>query len=186
MERICAMVRPLVRRLATVLVAALGACARTEAPPSLPSPSHSPSPPPSASPSAPSPPVSRSGDPFRAIIETTTAVKSTLDCVLLLCAPRMAHSQKAVPTRAELLAVLDDYLRVLREHRDMFDDTDGPLARKVDPHAQRLRELVATWTPSPDVPADIQLAARAMIDAMGMSPPQGGWDEFEGFDIGQE
>ena len=82
--------------------------------------------------------------------------------------------------------MLDDYLRVLRDHRDVFDDTDGPMGRNVDPLAHRLRELVETWTPSRDVPIDILLAARAMIEAMGLAPPSGGWDELDRFETGEE
>ncbi len=91
-----------------------------------------------------------------------------------------------MPTRVELLAVLDEYPRVLREPGDPIDDTDGPVAKKMEPHARRLRELVETWTPTQEVPIDIRLAARTMIDVMGMPCPPSGWGDFEGFTPGDE
>ncbi len=44
----------------------------------------------------------------------------------------------------------------------------------------RLRELIAAWEPSKDVPEEIKAAARAALVASNATPAPEGWDNYEG------
>lgn len=56
----------------------------------------------------------------------------------------------------------------------------GRQLSEIGPPVNRLRALCESWTPSADVPSEIQRAARDLLAAFGMTEPPEGWDRFEG------
>ncbi len=46
------------------------------------------------------------------------------------------------------------------------------------PLARELRALLVTWSP-PDLPAAITMAARELLHAEGVAPPEGNWDALK-------
>ena len=46
------------------------------------------------------------------------------------------------------------------------------------PLARKLRALLVTWSP-PNLPAEITTAARNLLNAEGLAPPEGNWDALK-------
>jgi hypothetical protein len=55
-------------------------------------------------------------------------------------------------------------------------DTAGELKAA----AEAMRTSCATWTPSPELPAALMTAARELLRAAGQTPPDQGWEEWDG------
>lgn len=96
----------------------------------------------------------------------------------VLAAPRSARSLGAAPSREEILALLDRFI-ALNGEDSRVTLGDGRPIQEVTAHARTLRALCETWTPSPEVPAEIQRVARSLIAALGFPEPPEGWDELE-------
>jgi hypothetical protein len=99
---------------------------------------------------------------------------------LALAAPRVMAKAPHVPSQAELLRILDSYLSLIADAKRRPNNEDNKPHIAAEPHVVRLRELVAAWQPSKDVPDTIKAAARSALLASDATEPPEGWDYYEG------
>jgi hypothetical protein len=96
----------------------------------------------------------------------------------VLASSRLYSLLRRTPTREHLLRLFDVYrASVMRGawyrrtlHREAFT---APRAAA----ASTLWMLLETWTP-PELPAEIVVTSRELLDAEGVEQPPGGWDAF--------
>jgi hypothetical protein len=100
----------------------------------------------------------------------------------VLACPKIFHQMTRKPTREHILSVHARYLPYARSRRARVDQQgyfvtrgDEDLREKLADH---LRELLEAWTP-PELPLEITETARALLDAEGIEPPEGGWDNIQ-------
>jgi hypothetical protein len=109
-------------------------------------------------------------------------VASAFNLIGLLACPRATARapQDRWPGRDALVSEIDAYLTCVARVRD---DPGGWNLKMLasEPHAQRLRELLSDWTPSPALPLEITHAARDCLAALDVPEPPEGWEAFEGF-----
>lgn len=101
--------------------------------------------------------------------------------VAYIASPRLVAKAQQVPSREHLLEHTDAYLAVIAAAKQSPDDPGNQGLMAAEPHARKLRDLFEQWEPSPEVPAEITQAARAMLAAAGIPEPPGGWEQFEGW-----
>ena len=104
---------------------------------------------------------------------------AALNLAGLLAAPRITRQIGKMPSREHVLEHLDD-LQSIINGEPMATFGDGRRWSELGPHVDRLRALCESWTPSADVPPEIQHAARDVLAAFGIPEPPEGWDQFEG------
>jgi hypothetical protein len=108
------------------------------------------------------------------------AMMGFAEITLVLAAPRIMAKAGRIPSRMELLKVLEDYMAVIADAKKKPQSEDSLPHIAAEPHAIRLRELIATWEPSLDVPDEIRQEARATLRATNTKEPAEGWDNYEG------
>lgn len=109
-------------------------------------------------------------------------ISSTVIWLMVLASPPLYRTLARTPERDHLLRLLDKLIAYAArgEHitsvktfrrRDLRLDQREALARK-------LRALIEGWTPPalPGLPGGITDAARELVEAEGIRPPDGGWD----------
>ena len=102
----------------------------------------------------------------------------------MLAAPHLYRTIRRTVEPAHVTRLMDVWV-AYAEHGDRYFSTLVPVPepqRRL--FARELRALVAAWTP-PDLPAEITEAARALLRAEGVEPPQGDWDSFA-FDLEED
>jgi hypothetical protein len=97
----------------------------------------------------------------------------------LLACPRIMRKVKEMPSREHVLEHWDGLQSLVDWEAGRTPEGDRQLS-KLGPPVNRLRALCESWTPSADVPPEIQRAARDLLAAFGAPEPAGGWDQFEG------
>lgn len=123
-------------------------------------------------------------DPNKRAAEAAAIISQTVNCFAVLASPKVAGKLPTMPSRLSLLEVVDAYLHGLdffgeARHGRNTQGSGATLRVATESRAKQLRSLLACWTPSPDVPREIQEAARALIEALGFPAPPEGWDNFE-------
>jgi hypothetical protein len=99
----------------------------------------------------------------------------TLNLAALLASPRVLQKAATMPTH--VLEHIDTLVEVLSAGGLSSPSADIAATREA---AVRLRAACAEWIPGPEAPAEVQQAARALLTALGLTEPPGGWDAFEG------
>ncbi|MDI3283451.1 hypothetical protein [Polyangium sp. 15x6] len=102
------------------------------------------------------------------------------EVTIALAAPRVMAKATRTPSREELLRALDSYIAIIVDAKRRPENDDNRPYIAAEPHVLRLRELIATWEPSKEVPDDIKAAARAALVASNATEPPEGWDNYEG------
>ncbi len=98
----------------------------------------------------------------------------------VLAAPRVLRTLRRVPPRDHLLRMLDAYLPYAGSTRHYVSRGDDfrPDPQRREAAVLHLRDVIERWT-SPDIPAEMIEAARAVLREDGVLEPKGGWDEVE-------
>jgi len=99
----------------------------------------------------------------------------------VLAAPHLYRTIKRQVDPRHLTSLMDIWVAYVERGDCYWDRSKSTLKRLAQraPLARKLRALIAAWTP-PGLPAEITETARALLDAEGLSPPNGrGWDELE-------
>ena len=99
-----------------------------------------------------------------------TALNNALYVIDELTSSRRFATLERIPTQDEILDAIDTYLD-LRQHA-----TDGSIS-----HLRTLRSLVERWSPSVDIPEDIQRTVRAFVEVGDELVPPAGWDAYDGY-----
>jgi hypothetical protein len=102
--------------------------------------------------------------------EMAQALATFLNLAAGLAAPRVWAKVSPWPNRSHLLEHTDAFLSLLT--------STGSQEALVAP-AARLRTHLAAWEPGPQLPPEVQQAARELLSAVGVGEPPGGWDVFE-------
>lgn len=97
-----------------------------------------------------------------------------------LAAPKMIAKLKRLPSRDEVLEVIDSYIRQIDAAKKAPKTTGNAELIAVEPYVMPLRANLATWTPSHEVPDPIKKQARAALAALVLEVPPEGWDLYEG------
>lgn len=99
--------------------------------------------------------------------------------LFVLACPSIFDQMTRKPTREHMLNLHERYLPYARSKRDRVDQQGYFVFRgdeqRREQLADRLRTLLESWRP-PDLPPAITETARALLDAEGFEPPEGGWD----------
>lgn len=103
----------------------------------------------------------------------------TLNLASLLASPRAARKAAEMPSREHLVGHLTALMGVLDDDPDTTFGA-GQHARDAAPEVKRLLALCHGWPPAPDIPTEIQRAARDVLAAFAVPEPPGGWDAWEG------
>lgn len=103
--------------------------------------------------------------------EMAQAFANLLNLTGALAAPQVWARASPRPTRAHLVEHVDGVLSLLA-------GTSGQ--DLLTAHAKRLRAQLATWEPGPQLPPELQRAARELLAAVGVNEPPGGWEAFDG------
>jgi hypothetical protein len=100
----------------------------------------------------------------------------------VLASPRVFYQMTRKPTREHMLSVYARYLPYAQSRRARVDQQgyfvtrgDEELREKL---SNRIRELFETWNP-PDLPKELTDAARALLAAECIEPPECGWDNVQ-------
>ncbi|MDI1432645.1 hypothetical protein [Polyangium sorediatum] len=120
------------------------------------------------------------GDMPKEAQDALCAMIGFAEVTIALAAPRVMAKASRIPSREELLRALDSYLAIIVDAKRRPNNEDNRQYIAAEPHVIRLRELIATWEPSKDVPEDIKAAARAALVASNATAPPEGWDNYEG------
>jgi hypothetical protein len=104
------------------------------------------------------------------------------DWLQVLACPRLYHEMTRKPTREHMLHIHDRYLPYARSKREHVD-AQGYFVFQGDERlrehlASKIRELFETWSPL-ELPPALTETARALLEAEGIAPPEGGWDNVE-------
>lgn len=102
------------------------------------------------------------------------------EITIALAAPRVMAKASRMASRVELVRALDDYLASIARAKLSPPRDENRQSIAGESHVKALRDLVAAWEPSKDVPNAIKLAARAALIASGAAEPPEGWDRYEG------
>lgn len=106
-------------------------------------------------------------------------VVNTKYWLMVLAAPPLYRTIERVAVPDHLVRLIDVYIsyaeRGTRYSKAEFDPV--PREQRV-PLARKLQALLLDWTP-PDLPPEITEAARDLLHAEGLAPPDGGWDALE-------
>jgi hypothetical protein len=97
----------------------------------------------------------------------------------LLACQRIMRKVNEMPSREHVLEHWDGLQSLVDWEAGRTPEGDRQLS-EIGPPVNRLRALCESWTPSADVPSEIQRAARDLLAAFGMPEPAEGWDRFEG------
>lgn len=103
----------------------------------------------------------------------------TLNLASLLASPRAARKAGEMPSREHLV----EHLSALQSEIDDAPYATFGAGQRVQDAAPKVKRLLALchgWSPSPDIPAEIQRAARDVLAAFAVPEPSGGWDTWEG------
>jgi hypothetical protein len=106
-------------------------------------------------------------------------IATAMNLAGLLASPAVMRRVREMPSREHILEHLDG-LRTVTDEGAVATFGDGSQLSAITPHVARLRALCDAWTPSADVPAEMQQAARDLLAAFGIPEPPEGWDRFEG------
>jgi hypothetical protein len=123
--------------------------------------------------------VSPVEDRIKQGFRTIATALSFVDALGVLAAPRVAAKVEKWPTRAQLQEMLDVYLQFVDRCKGSTMLANQETVQ-TEPHALKLRELFSTWTPSANVPPEIMLTSRTLIETSGLGAPDEGWDQWEG------
>jgi hypothetical protein len=94
-----------------------------------------------------------------------------------LSMPRIFRSMGRIPTPEHLINMVDLYLAYVRRGGRNTKPEFHPVPyERREPSALRLRALLEAWTP-PELPEEITAAAREVLYAEGINPPEG-WDQL--------
>jgi hypothetical protein len=102
--------------------------------------------------------------------------------LMVLASPPLFRTLRRMPDRDHLLHLLDTFVAYAARNDHVVHVKWSP--RRWVRHSERealarkLREILATWTP-PELPQEITDTARELVEAEGMRPPEGGWDNLE-------
>jgi hypothetical protein len=110
--------------------------------------------------------------------ERANRVNTAMHFARILASPRVVRRTKEMPSREKLLGYWDGLKSVIDHARGGCWDARAMLV--LEPHADKLRALCESWTPSADVPSEIQRAARDLLAAFDIPEPAEGWDRFKG------
>ncbi len=121
----------------------------------------------------------KSDEPSKRAAQLGQAITAAINLAGLLASPLVMRKVGEMPSREHVLGHLDG-LQSIIEGASTATFQDGRRLSELGPHVDRLRALCASWTPSADVPSEIQQAARGLLAAFGIPEPTEGWDRFEG------
>ncbi|WP_437624977.1 hypothetical protein [Sorangium sp. So ce1151] len=99
------------------------------------------------------------------------AVAGVVNLAGALASPRAWAKATSWPSREHLVEHVDQLLSAFGAELDQ---------QRFAAPARRLRALLSAWDPGPEVPADVSETARALLAALGIEEPPGGWDAPEG------
>ncbi|WP_437808128.1 hypothetical protein [Sorangium sp. So ce1078] len=106
-------------------------------------------------------------------------VSRALNLAGLLASSRAARKAGAMPSREHVLGLLSELLTVIGQGPEPGLSAGGrPL--DIVPQVERLLALCQGWSPSAEIPAEIQRAARDVLALFAVPEPPGGWDGWEG------
>ena len=95
----------------------------------------------------------------------------------MLATPHIFARLTRFPGRDHLLRQVDVFLANARSGQRLTKPTfEAVPYEQREPRAMRLRDLLEQWIP-PDLPRDITEAARELLYAEGLLPPEG-WDDL--------
>lgn len=97
-----------------------------------------------------------------------TALSNAMYVLEELTSSRRIRTLAMLPTRYELLSAVDTYIN--------WPTTNSA----IHPAARALRGHIEHWTPSTDLPLELQHAARSFLNALGAMEPPSGWDAYDG------
>ncbi|MFS8065543.1 MAG: hypothetical protein ACMG6S_04140 [Byssovorax sp.] len=106
-------------------------------------------------------------------------VMNTKFWLMVLAAPPLYRTMERVAVPDHLARLIDVFIsyaeRGTRYSKAEFEPV--PREQRV-PLARKLQALLLDWTP-PDLPPEITEAARDLLHAEGLAPPDGGWDALQ-------
>lgn len=106
-------------------------------------------------------------------------VLNTKYWLMVLAAPSLHRTMERVAVPDHLARLIDVYVAYAERGTRYFRGEFEPVPREQRvPLARKLQALLLDWTP-PDLPPEITEAARDLLHAEGMAPPDGGWDALQ-------
>lgn len=106
-------------------------------------------------------------------------IAAAMNLAGFLASPHVMRQIGAKLSREHVLEHLNGFQSII-DGESTATFGDGRRLQEMGPHVDRLRALCESWTPSADVPSEIQRAARDLLAAFGIPEPAEGWDRFEG------
>lgn len=114
----------------------------------------------------------------RPILADYSDVVNTIQWLMVLSSTPLYRSLGRTPIPAHLVALMDIYLEyVAHDGRYRKAEFEGVPYERRGPLAEKLRALLATWTP-PELPDTVKEAARELLYAEGLLGPEGDWDNL--------
>jgi hypothetical protein len=96
--------------------------------------------------------------------------------IMVLAAPPLYRTAQRAVDPVYLTSLLDKIIAYAERGSHYLGADFSPVRyEQRAPLARKLRAMIVAWTP-PDLPAEITAAARELLHAEGLAPPEEGWD----------